>query len=297
MSLKYSILTILLAYAFKTSAVAQINIFVVGDTRSNYHVHEAVVNMIAQESYTAVVNTGDLVTVGSNESQWKKFIQIIKPLIPDNSEAPGYFPVLGNHDLSGDGKPYEFWHQYLPWLPGNGKYYCQDFENLRMIFLNSTSRNDNEQRDSLKHWLDSNKQEWVIVTWHHPTFPFGKKRIDSESLKEWWPLLFEAEVDLVLNGHAHYYARSYPLKPLPEVSSCAREEENGIIQVISGGAGAGLYPIGKDKHNQAYYDHALAFGNDETHHYGKISVTDSTLTFRAMHLDGKTFDRFSLTKK
>ncbi len=293
---KHSLLVLLLGFVLTDSAISQVNIFVLGDTRSGHSIHETMVNIIAQENYDAVINTGDLVAVGSNDDHWNKFLQITKPLISSNTAAPTYLPVIGNHDLSSDKNPYKHWHQFLTWLPGNGEYYYQDFDNLRMIFLNSTSTNDVEQLDSLKCWLDSNRREWLIVTWHYPAFPFGSKRIDSESLNEWWPLLYEAKADIVINGHAHYYARSHPLKPLPENSSCVVDDEDGIIQVISGGSGAGLYSVRKDKYNETYYDFALAHNNDKQHHYGKISITDSTLTFEAIQIDGKVFDRFVLTK-
>jgi len=74
------------------------------------------------------------------------------------------------------------------------------------------------------------------------------------------------------------------------------DSSQGIIQVISGGSGAGLYSIRKDRHNQAYFDFALAASNDKQHHYCRISVTDSTLAFDAFQLDGQVFDHFMLTK-
>jgi len=274
----------------------QVTIFIIGDTRSGHDVHQTIVNRIAEEDYDAVLNTGDLVGVGKNRNQWERFLQISEPFIDRQPDSGIYLPVVGNHDIHDEEVPYENWHRYLPWLPGNGEYYYQDFENLRLIVLNSTPRDDVVQRDSLRSWLESNTRDWLIVSWHYPTFPFGSKRVDMESLQEWWPLLYEHEVDIVVNGHAHHYTRSHPLRPLPADTTCAIDPESGIIQIISGGAGAPLYSVGKDEHNRKYFDFALAADNDLQHHYCKITTTETQMTVEAISIDGVVFDQFVLRK-
>lgn len=57
---------------------------------------------------------------------------------------------------------------------------------------------------------------WTVAMWHHATFADGphKSSSDLEALlmiKHVLPLLEDAGVDLVLNGHSHAYERSFLL--------------------------------------------------------------------------------------
>lgn len=277
-------------------AISQVNIYVIGDTRTGHAIHDSIVNIIARDEYDALINTGDLISSGSRTADWEKFTEISEPLLKSPELRSKYLGVFGNHDRDERDSLYRNWNKYLPWLPGNGQYYYQDIGDVRIIILNSVEGNDPVQNDSLQSWLKHNTRKWLIVAWHYPTFPFGSKWVDKTSLREWWPMLYEEGVDLVINGHAHHYARSHPLRPIRNDLTCIRDYKRGIVQVISGGAGAPPYGIGKDKHNQEYYDSCLAESYDAGHHFCKITISDSLLTLKAYALNDSLIDEFTIWK-
>ena len=52
-------------------------------------------------------------------------------------------------------------------------------------------------------------QKWKIITCHHSIFSPAKGRNFQFARDNWKPLLDRYNVDLVLNGHDHTYARGH----------------------------------------------------------------------------------------
>ena len=277
---------------------SEFTFYIYGDSRSGDKHHRKIVNTMLQNKADFIVNTGDLVSRGDKPELWERFIEIIQPIKNSSNDSPTYFGVIGNHDINGDDTKYSNWHKYLPGLPGNGEFYCYDHKNLRMIVLNScVNDSDNVQTDSLKSWLKTNNKKWLIVLWHHPSYPFGKKSRHHQSIRKWWPLLYKYNVDIVFNGHAHHYVRTYPIRPVDGNPFGIRDDQQGVVQVITGGGGAQLYSVGKDKYNQMYFDSLFAHGEDQRYHFCEITVSNSSLILKAKYADGTEFDRLSIGKR
>lgn len=115
---------------------------------------------------------------------------------------------------------------------GTEAYYSFDYANIHFICLNS---HDIPRQDfgAMMTWLRAdlaqNRQKWTIAYWHHPPYSRGSHDSDdarlppdtpdsSTSIREMreiaLPILENAGVDLVLNGHSHTYERSYLLDGL-----------------------------------------------------------------------------------
>ena len=79
---------------------------------------------------------------------------------------------------------------------------------LRVVVLNS---NDNleQQTKYLEEKLKNCTAKWKIVTCHHSVFSPAKGRNFQFARDHWKPLLDKYNVDLVLNGHDHTYARGH----------------------------------------------------------------------------------------
>src|SRR5689334_18162107 len=72
---------------------------VYGDTRDGHAVHRKIVALIMKNSPAFVIQTGDLVHSGSNESLWNIYDEITL----DMRKAVPVYPARGNHDYGGSG--------------------------------------------------------------------------------------------------------------------------------------------------------------------------------------------------
>jgi hypothetical protein len=109
---------------------------------------------------------------------------------------------------------------------GTEAYYSFDYANIHFICLNSHDI-PRQEFGAMMTWLKAdlaqNQQKWTIAYWHHPPYSRGSHNSDgtgdtpesATSIREMReiavPILEEAGVDLVLNGHSHTYERSFLL--------------------------------------------------------------------------------------
>src|SRR3990167_4417078 len=70
---------------------------------------------------------------------------------------------------------------------------------------------------AMMNWLQAdlanNTSEWLVAVWHHPPYSKGSHNSDTESnlidmRQNFFPVLENYGVDLVLTGHSHSYERS-----------------------------------------------------------------------------------------
>lgn len=121
-------------------------------------------------------------------------------------------------------------------------WYSFDYANTHTIML-SSEHNCTEGSPQYKflesdlEGVDRKKTPWVFVEFHRPMY----NREDSASYEialgmqsEFEPILLKYEVDLVLAGHFHSYLRT------SRVANDKRDEENGIVHITVGSAGASL---------------------------------------------------------
>ena len=107
----------------------------------------------------------------------------------------------------------------------------------------------------LREDLGGTDQPLKMVVLHHPPFdPDGTDHIMAYGNEPFMALMVEEGVDYVFAGHIHAYARA---------------ERDGVVYVITGGAGAALY--GRD--------HPLAF-----HHYLRVAVLGETVQIAVVEL-------------
>jgi hypothetical protein len=73
-------------------------------------------------------------------------------------------------------------------------------------------------RDWLIKDLDSSNQTWKIVVFHHPSFSSSNSTVRNFQMRRVAKLLEDHGVNIVFNGHAHNYQRTYPLRALASVA-------------------------------------------------------------------------------
>ncbi|HEX5505364.1 MAG TPA: LamG-like jellyroll fold domain-containing protein, partial [Thermomicrobiales bacterium] len=179
---------------------------------------KATADVIQQLHPTAVLPLGDLqyddATLAlfkeSYDQTWGKFKDITHP-VPGNHEyyqqgAAGYFSYFGK--AAGD--------------PAKG-YYSYDLGAWHLIALNTQCTQKpgqggpacdagSAQLQWLKADLAAHPDSCTLAYWHEPRFSSGDYGND-DTLKPLWDVLYQAGVDIVLNGHEHFYERFAPQDP------------------------------------------------------------------------------------
>lgn len=198
----------------------------------------------------------------------------------------------GNHDY-GDFQIDPHWkHQFTQ--PGNGpkevKGTCffADYKNLKIISIDSAVESELEDENgaalkSQKLWLDSvltlNTKEWVIVTTHLPFYSPKESRDNPQVRKHFQPILEKHNVDLVLTGHDHSYARGSASDNLTVKPS--------VVYVVSV-SGPKLYEPGDKEWMQ------VKGGNLQL--FQEITIYSNKLNFKAYTAEGVLFDQFEIRK-
>lgn len=191
-------------------------------------------------------------------------------------------------------------------LPENGPegmeetVYFLDYQGLRIIGLNSNLR-DPEPLRRQTQWLEATLADaaddpavrWTVITLHHPMFSSSQGRDNEELRAAWTPLFDRYQVDLVLQGHDHTYARGRT-ENLPQGVS-ARSPVGGTVYVNSV-SGAKMYEL-KEERWQSYEGVALGRAAENTQLFQVVHVAQDTLTYRAYTATDQPYDAFHLVRQ
>ncbi len=143
---------------------------------------------------------GDLVDSSVKIEQYKQFLNT-----PAFSSLP-IAAVIGNHE---DAKLYDTY--FAPEsLPFSGRDFRFSYGGALFVCLDSNAAAASHEK-FLRESVESGDWDWVIVCMHHSLFSAGKHAEDDEITAmrgEYVRMFTENDVDLVLSGHDHIYART-----------------------------------------------------------------------------------------
>lgn len=157
-------------------------------------------------------------------------------------------PVPGNHDYESVGAVPYFEYFGTNAGPFGLGYYSFDIGGWHAVALNSNIDVTafSEQWIWLQADLAAHRGRCTIAYWHHPLFSAGPSGA-TRSMRAIWRLLYDNGVDVVLNGHEHYYERFAPQDPDGRL-----DPARGIRQFIVGTGGAAIYsPVGVSANSEA----------------------------------------------
>ncbi len=248
----------------------------------------SVVSVLNQIDAPFALHVGDMY-VGDSfwapgvDQQAKAFKEDIAQL-----DIPLYH-VMGNHDAGGRGRVISRDN----FFPNENTYYS--FENsdshfvvLDAFMADSWSTISDEQMEWLEDDLRKNTKPHIFVFVHAPLYSLGWHRgtsldADIELRDRLVSLLEQYEVDVIFNGHEHFYASF---------------EYGEILQVTTGGAG------GKLRSPASYNDLIEEYGYDANEitrlktvkelHYVCVDTTETHITISAYNLEGDLIDQFSI---
>jgi acid phosphatase type 7 len=148
------------------------------------------------------------------------------------------FPVPGNHDYQSSGaRPY---YDYFgsSAAPTGVDYYSHELgNNWHAIALNSniSVSEGSPQGQWLKADMAANTKKCTIAYWHHPLFTSGPNGPQTY-MRDFWRMMYNANVDIILSGHDHLYERF-----APQDQDGRPDPQRGIRQFTVGTGGALLY--------------------------------------------------------
>lgn len=157
-------------------------------------------------------------------------------------------PVPGNHDYVTAGASAYF--QYFGASAGDPKrgYYSYNLGTWHILALNSEvdTGADSEQVKWLRADLAQNPAQCTLAMWHRPLFSSGPHGRDGtgDKTRPLWDVLYENNVDVILNGHDHDYERFAPQNPQGQPDAA-----RGIREFVVGTGGASSYVFGAAKPN------------------------------------------------
>jgi hypothetical protein len=183
-----------------------------------------------------------------------------------------FHAALGNHDDPGQ-------VFYAPFGMGGKRYYTfrQGERRLaglagagvRFFALDSRSL-DPAQIEWLRGELAGTGSAWKICFFHHPLYTVGRYQAGARALRlSLERVLLAGDVDVVLTGHEHFYARLQP--------------QHGIAYFISGAAGS-------LRRGDIRQSPLLARGFDTDYSFLLIEITGNRLYFQAISRAGATVD-------
>lgn len=245
---------------FKTEALnnTQTKILIFGDSQSgNVKVpeygpwHDTVQKAFEMNpDANFMINMGDLVEQGQNYQHWNNWFSAAKGVIDRIPEMP----VQGNHEtyalsVSTSLKQNYFLNQFP--VPNNGpqgfigKTYSYDYANIHFVVLDSQEDEESPGDDNFlktqAQWLEkdlmSNKQKWIIVMFHKTPYYIKKTRSNPAVKDIFTPIIEKYHVDIVLNGHDHGVARTFPINNGKYYTDFSK----GTVYYITGRSGNKYY--------------------------------------------------------
>jgi hypothetical protein len=169
-------------------------------------------------------------------------------------------PAPGNHEFHSSGaSPY---FDYFGAAAGDAKtgYYSYELETWHIIVLNSECKDvggceaGSPQEKWLRADLAAHPAACTLTYWHKPLFSSGSAHGNDLALKPFFQALYEANADVLVNGHDHDYERFAPQTP-----DGAADAKRGIREFVVGTGGKNHRPFAEPKPNSELRD-ATAFG-------------------------------------
>jgi hypothetical protein len=252
------------------------DIIAYGDSRTHPTFHRQVVERYMQYPHRLILNAGDLAYHGE---LWEFDDYLFGPAADAMATAP-YIPCVGSHDADpwniAPNFTFENYCSRMA-LPGNELYFSFDYGPIHMMILNSEVAWQYGPQTPETQWLAadlaSTNQPYRIVMFHMPPYTSGSGNPSNTLIRDFWcPILRDNHVQMVLNGHQHFYQRCDP--------------GDGIQYVITGGGGAGLYAPN--------YDSSYVVSAAQAYHFLWLEVNPDSIRVTAIDTGDVVLDQFSI---
>jgi len=217
-------------------------VWAVGDGPDGGAAAAAVAAQVAKSKAALLLYLGDVYENGTAQEFARRYASLYGRLAGVTAPTPG------NHDWPQHASGYDPY-----WRKASGKqipsYYAFKIAGWEIVSLNSEI--DHGTGSAQYHWLRRRLRgpsTCRLAFWHRPRYSAGLVHGDAPDTAPLWNAL-AGHATLVLSGHEHDMQRLRPRR--------------GIVELVSGAGGHGLYRV-----NSAYP--GLAFADDT--HYGALRI-------------------------
>jgi hypothetical protein len=164
-------------------------------------------------------------------------------------------------------------------LPGDQQNFGIDYGYAHITVANDTPEDPGAIAGAFHDLIQADfaasaNARWKIFMHHQPMWSASTRHGSNLQLQQLWqPLVDQAHIDLVLNGHDHDYEVTKPLVGMTPQATNA----TGTVYVVAGGAGAELY------------DNDMGFWtqySEKTYNAATIRVRRDQMTLSAFRQDG-----------
>lgn len=224
-----------------------------------------------------ILCAGDQVNDGFSLTQYNALFS------PDTLKSTPFAPTAGNHDF------------YSPLFPlyfgtagndGFGNNYYFSYGNALFIVLDSNNIITAVHKRTIQKAISENPDAlWRVVMLHHGAYSSNADEFTNKlcagTLKDTFD---EADIDLVLSGHNHFYSRTYPVY-------------NGGISTVGtvyfeAGSASGGKCSSYDTSDSEYIVHSVQLSEAS---YSLLTFTDDTIEINSYRTDsGEIFDSFTV---
>jgi len=255
----------------------EISFYAYGDTRTNGGMHNQVAERILDDisqhpdAQTFIISSGDLVANGNSEDDWQnQFFSSDYEYIQEMLASLPYVAAIGNHEGQG-----ALFHKYFPYpmFVSSRYYYSFDYGLAHFTVIDQFTSYSvgSTQYEWMVNDLASTNKNWKIMIFHEPGWSAGGGHANNSQVQNViQPLCLQYGVDLVINGHNHYYSRAVVY---------------GIDHITTGGGGAPLYTPNPNA------DSIVKIS--KSYHYCRVHIDGDTLTFTAIDKDGNVIETFN----
>src|SRR5215212_10069128 len=177
--------------------------------------------------------------IQSYEQSWGRVKSISHPVVGNHE-----YLTYGGTDCASDNVGAEGYFKYFGEAAGEPSqgYYSYDISAWHLIALNSNCgdadgcSSDSPQGRWLTADLAKHRNLCTLAYWHIPLFSSGGRAANNTQVI--WQILYNHDVDVILNGHDHIYERFAPQAP-----DGTLDTERGIREFVVGTGGANLTEI------------------------------------------------------
>lgn len=198
----------------------------------------------------------------------------------------------------------------------SGANFSFDYGSAHCVVIDSNTYVDWTD-EKLRTWLTNDLRKprttvWKFVFFHHPPFHSSVTHAGDKQMRVLAGLFEKEGVDVVFAGHVHNYQRSHPIQIEGKesldksilalndwkVDTTFDGEKNtkpkGVIYLVDGGGGAGLYDPAIETSKDRWLPFQAAYF--ARHCFSVVDVDRKRFSLRQVDRDGKELDRFVIEK-